>query len=336
LKAKKKYRTLFDSSADAISIIDLDTGKFIECNKAAVKLHGTVTRENFLGLTPEQLSPKFQPNGVLSSKLSEKYIQMAFKKGVKVFEWNHLRSDGTPFPTIVTLSAMTLGEKNLVLAFWKDITQLKQVEDTLRQSEEKFKNLVEYSNDWIWEVNAEGIYTYSSPLVEEMLGYKPEEIIGKTPFNLMPPEEAMRQSKIFKDISEKGGLIVSLENINQHKNGQLIILETSGVPVFDEAGNLTHYRGVDRDITKRKQAEEGQEKLITELQEALENVKTLSGLLPICAQCKKIRDDKGYWNQIEAHIQKHSNAEFSHSICPECSDELYGNEDWYSEMQRDK
>lgn len=84
-----------------------------------------------------------------------------------------------------------------------------------------------------------------------------------------------------------------------------------------------------KDITARKQAEREKEKLIIELQNALTDVKTLSGLLPICASCKKIRDDKGYWNQIEGFIQKHSEAKFSHSICPECELKLYGNEDWY-------
>ena len=74
---------------------------------------------------------------------------------------------------------------------------------------------------------------------------------------------------------------------------------------------------------KIKQADEEKSKIITELQSALERVKILSGMLPICASCKKIRDDKGYWNKIEAYIEKHSEAEFSHGICPECAKELY-------------
>jgi len=77
------------------------------------------------------------------------------------------------------------------------------------------------------------------------------------------------------------------------------------------------------DLTERKQADEEREKLIKELKDALHEVNTLSGLLPICASCKKIRDDKGYWNQIESYIQDHSEAEFSHSLCPECLKKLY-------------
>ncbi len=95
-----------------------------------------------------------------------------------------------------------------------------------------------------------------SPQVERMLGYKPEEVIGKTPFDLMPPEEVTRITKVFKDVSEKGESIVALENINLHKDGRRVVLETNGVPIFDEAGEVTGYRGVDRNITGRKQAEE--------------------------------------------------------------------------------
>jgi hypothetical protein len=70
------------------------------------------------------------------------------------------------------------------------------------------------------------------------------------------------------------------------------------------------------------------------LQEALEQVKKLSGLLPICASCKKIRDDKGYWNQIETYISNHSEADFSHGLCPVCQDEMYGEEDWYKRQNK--
>ncbi len=78
-----------------------------------------------------------------------------------------------------------------------------------------------------------------------------------------------------------------------------------------------------QEIRERKQSEAERENLIKKLQAALSEVKTLSGLFPICASCKKIRDDNGYWNQIESYIRKHSDAEFSHSICPECAKELY-------------
>ena len=208
-KSQNQYKTLFNSSTDAISIINVDTGLFIDGNTAAVELYQTGNRENFIGMSLGQLSPEFQPNGELSHERSLEYIQDAFTKGSKVFEWTHCKNDGTPFIVIVTLSAMILDEENFVMA-------------------------------------------------------------------------------------------------------------------------------IEKNITHRKQAEKEREELIKVLQESLEKVKTLSGLVPICAHCKKIRDDKGYWNQIESYIQKHSEATFSHGICPECSNKLYGDKDWYIEMKKKK
>jgi hypothetical protein len=90
------------------------------------------------------------------------------------------------------------------------------------------------------------------------------------------------------------------------------------------------------EIEERKLVQTEKDKMIVELQKALSEIKTLSGLLPICASCKKIRDDKGYWNKIEGYIQKNSDAQFSHGLCPECSDEIYGKEDWYIEMKNER
>ncbi len=138
----------------------------------------------------------------------------------------------------------------------QEIVERKRAEEALRDSESKFRGLVESSSDWIWEVNVEGVYTYASPQVEAMLGYKPHEVVGKTPFDLMPPEEAERISKVFKDLIETGKPIILLENVNLHKDGRRMILETSGVPFFDADGKIAGYRGMDRDITERKRAEE--------------------------------------------------------------------------------
>ena len=100
--------------------------------------------------------------------------------------------------------------------------------------------------------------------------------------------------------------------------------------VFGDRGEWLGRRCSNRDITERKKAEEQKESLLVNLQEALAKIKTLSGFLPICASCKKIRDDAGYWHQIESYIRDHSDAEFSHGICPTCAERLY------PELYRDK
>jgi PAS domain S-box-containing protein len=128
--------------------------------------------------------------------------------------------------------------------------------EELRKSEERFRSLVETTSDWVWEVDATGIYTYASPKVRELLGYEPEEIIGRTPFDLMPPEEAKRVGDIFQTAVLDKKPLGRVENITRHKDGRLIVLETSGIPFFDEHGRLSGYRGIDRDITERKRVEE--------------------------------------------------------------------------------
>ena len=105
--------------------------------------------------------------------------------------------------------------------------------------------------------------------------------------------------------------------IQEHRAEQMVWQEKLEQKVKEQTKHLTI------EIDERKRAETEKEKLIAELQAALSKVKTLSGLFPICASCKKIRDDSGYWNQIESYIRDHSEAEFSHSICPECAKKLY-------------
>jgi len=101
-------------------------------------------------------------------------------------------------------------------------------------------------------------------------------------------------------------------------------------------GNCKYLVGMGIDNTVRKRAEEERERLIAKVKEAFNSIKTLKGLLPICAKCKSIRDDKGYWSQIEKYIASNSDASFTHAICPECMDKLYGDEDWYKKRNFDK
>ena len=105
--------------------------------------------------------------------------------------------------------------------------------------------------------------------------------------------------------------------------GRRLWLETHAVPLYDERNEVVSLLAITRDITEKKILECQKDKLITSLKEALGKVRTLSGFLPICSSCKKVRDDKGYWNQIEAYIRDHSEAEFTHSMCPDCVKRFY-------------
>ncbi len=146
----------------------------------------------------------------------------------------------------------------------------RQAEAALRESEARFRALVETAFDWIWEVDAEGRYTYASPRVRELLGYSPEEVVGRTPFDLMPAGEAEKIGRIFAGLAARRQPFAALENINLHKEGRRVVLETSGVPVFGPGGEFQGYRGMDRDVTRRQQAEAEIRRLALVVEQAAE------------------------------------------------------------------
>jgi two-component system, NtrC family, sensor kinase len=179
------------------------------------------------------------------------------------------------------LSVLRDGNSNIVsvVGIARDISERKQAEEALRDSEERFRNLVESTHDLIWEIDENAVYTYVSPQVKDILGYEAEEVLGKTPFDFMPPEEAYSITEIMSNRVAWRLPIANLENTNIHKNGHIVILETSGVPFFDKAGNFKGYRGIDRDITKRKQTEEAIKQSKAQLEQALRQLQNTQAQL---------------------------------------------------------
>ncbi|MEY8743013.1 diguanylate cyclase [Bacillales bacterium AN1005] len=147
--------------------------------------------------------------------------------------------------------------------------------DKDRTNEERFRLLVEHVSDWIWEVDENGIYTYASPQIKDILGYSPAEVIGKTPFHLMEPLEGKRIAPIFEYHVANKLPIKSLENINLHRDGHEVILETSGSPIINADGKCIGYRGIDRDITLRKQQERRQQQLLDIIEASPDFIATL-------------------------------------------------------------
>lgn len=127
----------------------------------------------------------------------------------------------------------------------------------LKESENRFRHVAETAREWIWEVDTNGMYTYSSPVMESLLGYTPDEVVGKKYFyDFFVPEIKEEMKQVAFEVFAKKEVFREFENTNVHKNGNLVIVSTSGSPIFDDAGNLTGYRGVDEDITERKKAEQ--------------------------------------------------------------------------------
>lgn len=144
------------------------------------------------------------------------------------------------------------GEIVGVCGITTDINERMRSEKQLKESRALFRDLVENTQDWIWEVDLNGRYTYSSPQVQDLLGYSSDEILGKTPFDLMSAAEAERLQKLFQQLLQQQKPFNNLEKINRHKDGYEVTLEANGTPIFDANGAFKGFRGVNRDISERQ------------------------------------------------------------------------------------
>jgi len=152
----------------------------------------------------------------------------------------------------------------------------------------------------------------------------PSEIIGKTDYDFQrDPAHADSYREWDKKIMDSGEAVIDIEESYHDSDGNEGTILTSKVPLKDNDGKVFGILGICTDITERKKMENDNSALIRDLKVAIAEVKTLHGLLPICSSCKKIRDDDGYWQQIESYISQNSDIKFSHGICQDCSKKLY-------------
>ncbi|MBD1890821.1 PAS domain S-box protein [Coleofasciculus sp. FACHB-SPT9] len=250
----KHYQLLSEHARDIVLFIG-NQGQIIEANQAAIQAYG-YEREEIVALNIQDLRDPPTHTAIAQQ------LEQAEQRGI-LFTTTHRRKDGSTFPVEVSSQSWVIDNQRVLLSIIRDISESlrhvtlrKLAEEALQKSEERFRNLLETTSDWVWEVDENAVYIYTSPKVRDILGYEPEEVLGKTPFDLMPPEEAFRIANTFGPIAAQAIPFSCLENINIHKNGHRVVLETSGVPVFDSSGKFRGYRGIDRDITERKQAEE--------------------------------------------------------------------------------
>ena len=146
------------------------------------------------------------------------------------------------------------------------LQELREAKDAANVSEARLRTLVATIKDWIWEINAEGVYTYASPRVRDLLGYEPEDMVGKRPFDFMPQEEVSILAAVYEELVASRMPIGPREATLIHRDGHLVSIEVSAIPFFAPDGSLTGYRGVDRDITERKQVEEALRESTDQLQ----------------------------------------------------------------------
>jgi PAS domain S-box-containing protein len=261
-ESEELYRNLFESAPIGIGIADKN-GNLIDFNEAVLKPGEYVAEDIFKIKNIKKL--------YYDQKARDDVLARLNKQGfVDRAEVQFRRKDGQPYDCLLSLRPITYKEKPCTQAIVQDVTRLKEIEKLLWDSRERFESLVETTSDWIWEVDRSGAYVFSNQKVKDILGYERHEVIGKKPFDFMSPHEAQKVAKSFRKFAKSRKAFSGLENFNLHKDGHEVVLETSGVPVFDENGQYLGYRGIDRDITKRKLAEQVLEQINAELESRVE------------------------------------------------------------------
>ncbi len=265
LASQETNRVLIENANEAIVVIQDEVLKF-----------ANPRTEELFGCPAEDL---------MSRRVTE-VIHPDDRQTVMDQHFRRLRGDGAPpvheFRIVDSAGGTKWVELNGVLLAWedrpadlcflRDISGRKAAEEALHQSEERFRNLVENTSDWVWEVDTAGTYTYVAPRVRDILGYEPEEVVGKTPFHFMASAESARIQRIFRSCVSEKKPFAFLENVCLHRDGHAVYMEKSGVPFFDASGRVCGFRGIDRDITARKLVEERLQESYRKLQETLDGV----------------------------------------------------------------
>jgi PAS domain S-box-containing protein len=249
--SERLYRTLVEGARNCISLFDRE-GRFLAVNDNGIEALGW-QKENLLG---QRFTRIWQED--CQDRVDQAINQVLLQGQQTSFEAPYVRPDGRTLTLQVDLSPVFERDMSVegFVCITNDITERKRAEEALLESEKRFSDVAENSQEWVWEVDAEGKYTYASPIVEKLLGYKPEEMLGKHFYKLFIPEERERLTEgalaIFADKQPFKELI----NRHLHKDGHIVYLSTSGVPLSDQMGNFLGYRGAKTDITERKKAEE--------------------------------------------------------------------------------
>ncbi len=234
-------------------------------------------------------------------------------------EWKSMRRVGATHLLIWLISLGVIGL--MAQRINRSEAVRNQAEEALRISEERYRGLFEEIPIGMYRTTMDGRIIDANPALVQMLGYPDRDSLLAV--NSSDTYVNLQARVTWKNLMEQQGIVRSYEKEMCRSDGTVIQVEENAQAICDLEGRVQYYQGSFQDITERKRAEEEREKLIQELQKTLAEVKTLSGLIPICASCKKIRNDKGYWGQIESYISDHSEAEFSHGICPDCMKKLY-------------
>jgi PAS domain S-box-containing protein len=245
-ESEERYRRVYETSDDGIVLLEKSEGHIVNANPAAEKMLGYSEKES--------IGKKLQDIGVsLETSDFPELMRTLDKRGIINYADVPVktRSGQDLYTDIYLVDRAKVATCNI-----RDISERKHADEEMRMSEERFRQIAENSREWIWEVNSDGLYLYANRVVEDILDYKPEEIVGQMHFyDFFPSADRERmKNEALKFVARKK-IFKKYVNANVHKNGSIILLETNGAPILDGRGNLLGYRGVSVDITEHRKIE---------------------------------------------------------------------------------
>jgi PAS domain S-box-containing protein len=280
---------------------------FKDFNKAAEEIDN-IDKDELIGKRVSRVFPGVVEFGLL--KVFRKVWQTGVPENYPMKFYNDERIAGWRENSVYKLLS---GD---IVAIYDDFTKRKQMEEELKESENRYRSIVGVIPDLIIKLDREGVYLDIISPTDELLFMPKEELLGMKLADVLPEEVTAKSMEFIRKCLDDQVLQI-FEYELQVPAGKRYF-ESRSIPM---SKNIVY--ALVRDVTEQKRVEVEKENLIKELQDALGQVKTLKGLLPICSACKNVRDDQGYWRKIEAYISSHSEAAFSHSICPDCVKKLY-------------
>jgi PAS domain S-box-containing protein len=314
-QSEEKYRTILEGIEDGYLELDI-AGNVTYVNPSACSIIG-YSAEELTGMSYRKLVDEEGAGRMLQ------VFGNIYQSGnaESLIEHEFIRKDGTKAFAEFSISLIKDANGNPLgfCGIGRDITARKRMEATLRESEEKYRSLASTA-DSMYLVDRDYKYLFMNAKHLSRFGQPLDGIIGR-------PYGEFHSTRSTREFIEKVDHVFETGISTQHeyrseRDGRYFLRTFS--PVKDrEGGETIAVTVASKDITDRKHAEEERERLICELREALSKIRTLSGLLPICSSCKKIRNDEGYWEQIEIYISDRSEADFSHGMCPDCAKKLY-------------
>ena len=260
-------REFLDRPNDYYSVIEMNSGRFLHVSEKVLRATG-YSRDEFARLRVADIDPS-----ITEPWDPKKERRMRAKQDTFLREGLVARKDGSTFPVEIISLIVRFGRADYMIATFHDITPVKQAERELRLSEERFNQVAENSKEWLWEVDAKGMYTYSSPVVEKIIGYTPGELVGKKHFyDFFTPEARARLTRATFELFSRKQPFREHRAEYVHRNGSTIYLSSSGVPLLDKKGNLAGYRVSDVGITARDTAERESKRLMERLEASNRNL----------------------------------------------------------------